>query len=193
MHLQPDELLDIAEGARPESSAPHLAACARCRTQLQELRAMIAEVQDEAVPEPSPLFWDHLSSRVRAAVAEDIHPASSGAFLGSRWFRGAVAAAAGVLLAVTLSLRAPAPDLFPPVPSMSTVKGGPAELLGDVTAGDVSLAMVAGLTDQVDLETAREAGFAPRGSADRAVAHLSDSELRELGRLLQQELTRPGA
>ena len=34
----------------------------------------------------------------------------------------------------------------------------------------------------------REAGLAPRGSADHAVAHLSDDELRELGRLLREEL-----
>ena len=53
--------------------------------------------------------------------------------------------------------------------------------------------LVASLTDQVDLETAREAGLAPRGSADHAIAHLSDSELRELGRLLREELARSGA
>jgi len=69
----------------------------------------------------------------------------------------------------------------------------PAELLSDVAADDASLTLVASLTDQVDLETAREAGLAPRGSADHAIAHLSDSELRELGRLLREELARSGA
>jgi hypothetical protein len=69
----------------------------------------------------------------------------------------------------------------------------PAELLSDVAADDASLTLVASLTDQVDLETAREAGLAPRGSADHAIAHLSDGELRELGRLLREELARSGA
>jgi hypothetical protein len=53
--------------------------------------------------------------------------------------------------------------------------------------------VVASLTDGVDMETAREAGLAPRGSAEHAVTHMSEGELRELGRLLQEELTRSGA
>ena len=58
---------------------------------------------------------------------------------------------------------------------------------------DASLTLVASLSDGVDLETAREAGLAPRGSAEHAVTHMSDGELRELGRLLKEELARSGA
>src|SRR6185436_9900014 len=73
-HLKDEELVDIAEGTRPESSAPHLGGCDTCRAQLHELRAMLSAAQEVDVPEPSPLFWDHLSSRVRAAVAADGEP-----------------------------------------------------------------------------------------------------------------------
>ena len=60
MHLEADELIDLAEGARPESSAPHLAACAQCRAQLADLRAefkregtrLPAERWQDAVDEP---------------------------------------------------------------------------------------------------------------------------------------------
>src|SRR6185436_3564787 len=73
-HLKDEELVDIAEGTRPESSAPHLGGCDSCRTQLHELRAMMSAAQEVDVPEPSPLFWDHLSSRVHEAVAADGEP-----------------------------------------------------------------------------------------------------------------------
>ena len=195
MHLNTEELVDIAEGSRPEASLPHLAACEPCRAQLRDLRAMMSAAQEVEVPEPSPLFWDHLSSRVHDAVM-NAHPEPSRfAFVASRWFQASVVVAAGVLLAVAVNLRAPAPAPLPAVPPSVAVADAsvPAELLSDVAADDASLTLVASLTDQVDLETAREAGLAPRGSADHAIAHLSDSELRELGRLLREELARSGA
>ena len=68
-----------------------------------------------------------------------------------------------------------------------------ADPLGVATDDDDSLTLVASLTDGQDLETVREAGLAPRGSAEHAVTHMSDGELRELRRLLKEELTRPGA
>jgi anti-sigma-K factor RskA len=77
MHLKAGELVDLVEGTRPESSAPHLAACAACRQQLADARAMMALATDVAVPEPSPLFWDHLSDRVRQAVAAEPEPRRS--------------------------------------------------------------------------------------------------------------------
>jgi hypothetical protein len=218
MHLNTEELVDIAEGTRPEASLPHLAACEPCRAQLRDLRAMMSAAQEVEVPEPSPLFWDHLSSRVHDAVVEAGPPparqwrfgvprrssrdvvASEGrepsrfVFVASRWFQASLAVAAGLLLAVAVNLRAPAPAPLPAPPSVAIADASaPAELLSDVAADDASLTLVASLTDQVDLETAREAGLAPRGSADHAIAHLSDSELRELGRLLREELARSGA
>ena len=205
MHLNTDELVDIAEGARPEGSAPHLAACGRCRAQLSDLRSMLSAAKEVDVPEPSPLFWDHLSSRVHHAVDADGAP--------RRWLDVAVwrrvlmplsaVAVAGLLIAVAFNSRAMAPAPAssvaapPPVfvaqaPPAVAGAGAPAELLSDV-ASDASLTLVASLTDDVDLETAREAGLAPRGSAEHAVTYMSDGELRELRRLLTEELARSGA
>ena len=65
MHLKDDELVDLAEGARPESSAPHLASCEPCRRQVRDLRALMSVAAGVDVPEPSPLYWDHMSARVR--------------------------------------------------------------------------------------------------------------------------------
>jgi hypothetical protein len=200
MHLNPEELVDIAEGTRPEASAPHLARCEPCRAQLQDLRAMMSAAEDVDVPEPSPLFWDHLSSRVKKAVAAEAAPRRS--WLAALvWKRGLLdpmlaVGAAGLLIAVVLGSRATPPVAKAPAAasSMALESAAPRELLGDSAVdNDASLALVASLTDDADLETAREAGLVPRGSAEHAVTHMSDAELRELRRLLTEELARPGA
>jgi hypothetical protein len=205
MHLNAEELVDIAEGTRSEGAVPHLAACAPCRAQLSELRAMMSAVNEADVPEPSPLFWDHLSSRVSAAVAEEraSRPSRSWAErLTAVRAYALVTVAAAVVIAAAVSSRVEAPAPLSPPASMVAVVAPPAavadavatpDLLKDVTPDDPSLTLVASLTDDVDLETVREAGLAPRGSAEHAVTHMSDGELRELGRLLKEELARSGA
>ena len=102
-HLSAEQLVDIAEGVRPESSASHLEACAACRKQLDDLRAMMAAAAAVDVPEPSPLFWDHFSARVHQAVeAERESPAPALAWWWVRrpliWAPGLAAA----LLAVAM-------------------------------------------------------------------------------------------
>jgi len=214
MHLNAAELVDIAEGTRPESATPHLASCEACRAQVRELRAMMSAAQDAEVPEPSPLFWDHLSSRVSAAVEKegdgdarltpsryltpwrDLKPSRFVVWQGL----GALAACAVIAIALGSRVLAPAPVLLPPIgvavrppASVADAATGP-ELIRDVGSDDdASLTVVASMTDGVDMETAREAGLAPRGSAEHAVTHMSEGELRELGRLLQEELARSGA
>jgi hypothetical protein len=193
MHLQPDELVDLAEGARAESSAPHLGECAVCRRQLAELKAMMAVTADVDVPEPSPLFWDHFSARVREAVAAEGAPRR----LFWTWPRltvpAAAVAAAALLVAVALNTgrgSAPAPLVMPdPLPPVASV-----DVLSDPeAAGDTALTLVAELASDMDFDAAREAGFATRGSAEHAVTHLTGSELRELQRLLQEQLAHSGA
>jgi hypothetical protein len=85
-----------------------------------------------------------------------------------------------------------------PVPLEHVAVVAPADVSGDylVDLGgddDPSLTLVASLTDDQDIDTVRAAGLAPRGSAEHAVAHMSNDELRELGRLLREELARSGA
>jgi hypothetical protein len=210
MHLNTEALVDIAEGTRPESAAPHLAACELCRAQVRELRAMMSAAQDVDVPEPSPLFWDHLSSRVSQAVAEEGARVPFFSFLRNpriaritritqtRTFQASAFVAVMVLLlAVVLTPRIPAPSpaaIDAPAPGSVAEADMGLELIRDLTSDDdASLTVVASLTDDVDMDTAREAGLAPRGSAEHAVTHMSAGELRELGRLLQEELARSGA
>jgi hypothetical protein len=198
MHLTSEELVDIAEGTRSEASAPHLTGCDPCRAQLTDLRAMMSAAADVDVPEPSPLFWDHLSSRVSAAIAAET-PGTQLApsrelfrtLFGSRTVQVAVALAASVLIVMLVNGRPTVPAVVE-APGL-TIADAVADPLGVAADDDDSLTLVASLTDGQDLETVREAGLAPRGSAEHAVTHMSDGELRELRRLLKEELTRPGA
>jgi hypothetical protein len=224
MHLNAVELIDVAEGTRSEASVPHLASCDACRRQLTDMRAMMSTVAAVEVPEPSPLFWDHLSQRVRNAVAEDV-PRRSWQDAAT-WRRLlmplSAVAVASLIVAMVLSSRALAPQSgthgdpervalrsresdpervgrrTPPAPSppSTTVaaSGATIDLLNDPASDDdVSLTLVASLTADLDLDAAGEAGLAPHGSAEHAVTHMNDDELRELRRLLKEQLAPSGA
>ena len=109
MHLKPDELVDIAEGARSEGSRPHLADCSVCLGRLADLRAMLSTVVDVQVPEPPPVFWERFSDRVRESVAAEPMPRSLWRDLmwwlrAPRVFVPISALAAAVVLAVAVSM-----------------------------------------------------------------------------------------
>jgi hypothetical protein len=196
MHLTELELVDLAEGTRPESSAPHLASCDRCRRQLLEMRSLMVDAAAVQVPDPSPLFWDHFSARVREAVeAEREAP--------RRWWRDLslpkrvlvpVSAAALAALVVVSALM---PRLLTPQPgtdrsstTSAAIAAGPGDDF-DVT-DDASLMLVADLSAEMNLDAAADDGLAPTGGAEHAVTHLNDDELRELWQLLQQEMAPSG-
>ena len=204
-HLTADELVDLVEGVALESDVPHLATCATCRQQLAELRATMAMASRAGVPEPSPLFWDHFSSRVRDAVAaEGAVPASWWRRLSS-WpgiMAPMSAAAAAILLSAvvlkTMSTPSNRPEVTSPVAlsaqttTLSTLPGtSGVELLNDsMPTDDPSLTLVAELTDALGWD---DGGEAQAGSAEHAVTHLSGDELSELERLLKEELRVKGA
>ena len=63
--------------------------------------------------------------------------------------------------------------------------------LGWTTPADDSWAMVAGLAEGLDLESAADAGLVVRpGSIDQALWSLSDEERRDLAGIIQAELDR---
>jgi hypothetical protein len=206
-HLRPEELIDLAEGARSEPSAPHLASCEECRRQLADLRATLTSIAVDDVPEPSPIFWDQLQSRVSDAVAAE--SPSGVAWLGrlSALLQPRVlipiAATAAIALAIVASLDTGAP--LPPIPTQSTVTAPVAssgseasgssrlELLSDsLQDDDPSLQLVADLAATLDANDASDAGLTAHGSAEHAVTHLSAPELAALQKILRQELSKAG-
>lgn len=69
-HLSPDECLSAADGTLDRVRRHHADDCETCRQQVDAARAFLAELSAADVPEPSPLFWDHFSARVRAATED---------------------------------------------------------------------------------------------------------------------------
>ena len=209
-HLTPERLIDIAEGVVAEKDAPHLASCAQCAQQLTDLRAMLAEIGADDVPEPSPLALNQLSARVRDAVAEEsVRRRSWRERLSQPWilvpsFAGALAVA---LLAVLLLPRqAPAPAA--PVPSTSIVQTTTMPVDGDRAslpapepslpplgvASDPQLGLVADVGTTLDWDEMRDeiALDVPGTSSDAVVGALTADEQRELQRLLADEMAQPG-
>src|SRR5262245_10806559 len=199
-HLDEAALLDVAEGTASEHAAAHLAGCERCRVQVEELRSVMRIAQDAAVPEPSPLFWEHLSTRITEAVAED---AADSAVVPvgrpARFWRWQIVTGALVAAAVVLAVgvhRRSVPDTtsarspVSPVPAIATT-------LDDLTPSienDPSLSFIADLASDLDWDDAVEAGLTSGADAvERVVQDMSDDERRELRRVLQEEMGRPGA
>ena len=192
MHLGSDALVDLAEGTRPESDAPHLRTCERCRAQLEEVRRAIVLAADVDVPEPSPLFWPHFSARVHDAVSS---AGASGRAGRSPWVAGwrawplGLAALAACVLAVVLTSR-----LSAPVPRLAPSNDPDATVATDALPDDdPALNMVADLASTLTSDEASELEIITHaGSVDEAVTGLSTDERQELHRLLNDALRRPG-
>jgi len=181
-HLTSDELIDAAEGTLDSTRQPHLEACAACRQQVADLAGVLREALAVAVPEPSPLFWSHLSQRVRTAI--ETEPQMAGGW--RQWLRWPVLAPIGALVLVVIALGVawPRPQA---VPAAAAVTTEPA----DTTRADEGFALVADLVGDLDWDTAMSAGLAVApGAAERAALELSATEQQELTRLLRAELTR---
>jgi len=70
-HLSPEELVAALDGPLAAATADHFRHCEVCRSALGVLTATLDRVKtDSDVPEPSPLFWEHLSARIRSATTE---------------------------------------------------------------------------------------------------------------------------
>ena len=162
------------------------------------LRTAMSEAAAVEVPEPSPLFWQHLSRRVHEAVTAEGIPRSR--FLAWGWARRLPSwrgwAVAGVAAAVMISIYLTTPRQSNPSAGMQDT----AVVLSDVeamalpfvdAADDPWLALVADLTSSMDGVAFDEVGWTSHaGAVDEAVVNLTDDERLELQRLLNEELAK---
>ncbi len=70
-HLSPEEFVDALEGTTSPVSATHLRECESCRAELADMRSVLDDARAVEASEPSPLFWDHFSARVKAATLQE--------------------------------------------------------------------------------------------------------------------------
>ena len=199
MHLTTEELIDLAERTREESSDPHLQSCEVCRHQLAVLRTAMSAAAEVEVPEPSPLFWKHLSERVHEAVAAEGVAAIAVPGLGLGEGAAVVAGMGGGRSGGCRDDRR----------FTSQLPGHRSRRRSDRTwrsfrrtsrrfhvplvgaADDPSLALVADLTSQMDPDAFDETGWTSHaGAVDEAVVNLTDDERLELQRLLKEELAK---
>ena len=66
-----DLLLDETHAAAHPELAEHMAACAKCRKELEELQATFALLDDWTAPEPSAYFDGKMQARLREAQAAE--------------------------------------------------------------------------------------------------------------------------
>ena len=179
-HLTADELVDALDGVLEPSRTTHLEACEPCRQQLADLGAVLRDTRQVDVPEPSPLYWQHLSARVRTAIDAEAAPAGG----WRHWLRWPVLAPIAALALIVMALAAAVPRHAAVTPDVA-VNAAVDQPLDD------SFAMVADLVGDIDWDTAMLAGLTVGpGAADQAVLELTVAEQQELSRLLRAELTK---
>jgi hypothetical protein len=209
-HLTPDQFVDALDGALPSDRQAHLEVCDVCRAEVAALRSAMALAQSDAPIEPSPLFWDHLESRVHDAVgAAAVPPASHRWWTGWRVATAAAAAMAALGLAGWMQWASRVPDTTNQIGVGFNVAQALPDGLSPAAAGE------AGETLAPPSEAGSAATSAGRGSAaawqsvvkraaeipaDDALVtpaltgsavtleQLSQRELREFVRLLKAEM-----
>jgi hypothetical protein len=189
-HLSSDQILDSAEG-RGEPPA-HLASCLACRSRVEELKQVLALAATDSVPEPSPLFWNHFSERVRDAIAAEPAPLSARPRFSFARTASLAAALAIIVIGVAVTMRTAEPVnsvVRGPVglPEVADIGGNPP--LSPPLDDDPTWMVMGELASQLNLEDATEAGLTTGpDAAERAIAQMSEQEQREVVELLQAEL-----
>ena len=200
-HLSSSEFVDYVEGTLPSGRGAHVQTCVACRAQAETLRETLARASRIDAPDPSPLFWDHFSNRVRDAIAPE-RPAAP--WVGLRALRPiplALAAAVATFATFLALHRLPAPVVPPAAanivsssPGVAAVPPSPGPGSESDLANDEAWNLISAVASGVELEEAHAAGFGVRpGEIDRAVGEMTPVERTVLGRLLRQELKRAGA
>ena len=187
-HLTPEEFVDAAEGLLSPGRLQHLERCGTCRREVSALSALMGEAAGSPCPEPSPLFWEHLSARVRQAVRAEAAPTVPWGLSRLRW---PALVPLGVLAALVVASVATMPHRSRPDAPLASVSSGSAERELEIEADDRDWSVLADLVGPLDWETAAAAGLAlTPGDAELVVHELSAEERQELSRLITDELTR---
>ena len=190
-HLTTDELVDAVEQTLSPARQAHLIECGDCRHHVAQMAALVHEVRLVDVPEPSPLFWDRFSDRVRRAIADEgrVPPRLA------RWFEWPVLVPVGALAALVLALTsAISPRVVGTLDNATAINViEPAPMIEPAGDVDAQWELVAAIVGEVDVEAAEQAGIRTTpGAADEAVLQLTAAEQQELLRLLREELERSG-
>jgi hypothetical protein len=176
--------------------AAHLAACSECQALAADVRSAWDAAAEMSVPEPSPLYWQHLAARVREQVAgETVVPAWRATpwreYLGLRNLMPVASALVLVAAVIGTGLltRHARVDMRGDAGTAAALAN---EAVFEPDDSEVWDALTSAAAD-APIDDAHDAAFAVSSSAvDHAVQRMTPEELSELSRLLQTELRGPG-
>jgi hypothetical protein len=177
-HLRPDEFVDAMDGALPIARGAHLENCARCRAELDGLLAMQREAAADDAAEPSPLFWDHFSARVREAAARQNRTTAPWWRTGWQPIAALTLAAASVVL--VLQMRS--------TPAVVAPAAAPVTFTAESFEDDGTWDLVMGLASEIAWDDIRDAVTPAAGAADAVIEELTGAQREALVRLLKQEI-----
>jgi len=185
-HLSPEEFVDALDGAGAARVSAHLAECEACRTELSEMRAVVDGAETLEAAEPSPLFWDHFSARVKEATARETASMPGGWSWGAFAWKPAAAilvAAAALVIGLNMRPAAPAGD-----PGFLVADGkadvAPVPLLED----DGTWSLMTALAADMEWDQVSEAVSPVAGTSDVLIEALTPSQREALARLLEKEM-----
>jgi hypothetical protein len=213
-HFTDQEFVDLLDGALPAARARHADGCPSCAERLDLMRDAVARASDVDVPEPSPLFWEHFSARVRESVGQSEPASSSTSPSPSSWaaesfsragVMWALAGTVAMALVAAVLWRGPShPSDSPRSETMASSAGSTPvpgrdeiadlDTLANGIEQDEAWALVRTVADDISWDDQTSAGMGARpGSAERATLALTAAERSELMELLAEETRRSGA
>jgi hypothetical protein len=185
-HLTPEEFVDALDGSSPASAA-HLAECAECREEVASLQATLSDARHLEASEPSPLFWDHFSARVKQATENE--PVAS-AWSWGRWAWKPVVGLMAIAAALVIGLYV-RPGVGPDASVAGVVIQPASELASATVPGfedDGSWSLVTALASELDWNELSQAAEPAEGTVDAMIEELTSEQREALARLLQKEM-----
>ena len=186
-HLRSQEFIDALDGALPTDRLEHLDTCESCKAELSGLASLMTDVRATGdVPDPSPLFWEHLSDRVRQATVTEPVPQPVAWWRASASWRPFLAVAACAIVTTLLVIYRTPPhqrDVAPSQASADWIDDSPS-----IPDDDPAVAFMAEAASDLTWEEARGVNLTPRRVAvDTAIERMTAAQRAELVRLIREE------
>lgn len=175
-HFTPEEFTDALDDVLEAGRELHLRECETCARELAAIREIARESKSLDAAEPSPLFWEHFTARVRRATEAEPE---------RRWWNvgwrplGALATAVGAI-ALVLILKPAAPT---DAPADELAQARP---LTEPFEDDGTWSLLVGLASELEAGDVRQATAPAAGTADLMIEELTGEQREALALLLQK-------
>ena len=177
-HLTAEQFVEALDGALSGVHARHLDACEACQRELGDMRRLLTVARADEMPEPSPLFWEHLSARVAEATTQA--PAAGWWTWAWRPLAAIAVSCAAVALVLVMQTSTPAPSAVAAADEAAGVGAFDAEPWG----------AAAQLTAKLSPAEAEQMALASGGTAAGIIADLTPEQRAALIKLIKAEIAR---